>query len=235
MGGEACEMTQEVKVFVKDRQLVLPGQVLAEGALKAGPHVYKDGSKLRSMKIGLASIRENTVSIIPLRGGYFPRVGDIIVGKVIDADSRHLLLDIKSPMPGILPIKGGTRIKIGDTVKARIKSFDGISHPILTIRGPKLGKVRNAVIFDVEPMKIPRIIGRKGSMINMMKEIVGCEIEVGQNGKVIVYSKDPAKLRLIEEALRKIEREAHISGLSDKIRNMLEKGVRNANIRRKEA
>ncbi|MEM2734784.1 MAG: KH domain-containing protein, partial [Candidatus Bathyarchaeia archaeon] len=72
-------------------------------------------------------------------------------------------------------------------------------------------------------MKIPRLIGRKGSMITMLKRETGCRIIVGQNGVVLISGRDDRAERAAVEAIYKIEREAHTQGLTDEIKEMLRK------------
>jgi len=215
-------MNEESKILVEERALVIPGNILAVGNYKPGTGTYRENNKIIASKIGLVSTKGRIVSVIPLRGRYIPRVGDTVIGKIVDIEIKHALVDINSPMLGILPLKIPGEYKVGDTVKAKILSFDGISYPLLTTRGRGLGKVRSGALLTVEPTKIPRIIGKKGSMINMIKTMLECSITLGQNGKIIIFTEDPQKVKLLEAVIRKIEREAHVSGLSDRIKKMLE-------------
>ena len=86
-----------------------------------------------------------------------------------------------------------------------------------------MGKITRGQIVKVTPTKIPRIIGRKGSMINLLKKETKCKITVGQNGLVLVYGKRPEDERLAVMALHKIEEEAHTSGLTDRVTEMIRK------------
>jgi exosome complex component RRP4 len=100
-------------------------------------------------------------------------------------------------------------------------SYDRTRDPLLTVREPGLGKVTKGQIVEVTPTKIPRIIGRKGSMIGMIKRETGCHILLGQNGLALVSGKTPDDERLAVMAIRKVEDESHTSGLTDRVLQML--------------
>ncbi len=94
---------------------------------------------------------------------------------------------------------------------------------MLTVREPGFGKITRGQITEITPTKIPRLIGKKGSMITTIKKEVGCQILVGQNGLVLISGKSPEDERLAIVAIRKIEEEAHTSGLTDRVAEMIRK------------
>jgi len=81
-------------------------------------------------------------------------------------------------------------------------------------------------MIDVTSSKVPRIIGKQGSMISLIKNATNCRIVVGQNGKVWISGDDPGKEMIATEAILKIEQEAHTSGLTDKISAFLKENVK---------
>ena len=64
------------------------------------------------------------------------------------------------------------------------------------------------------------MIGKKGSMINMIKDKTNCKIVVGQNGLVWVKGDEDME-QLTKNIIHLIEAEAHTSGLTNKIKNKL--------------
>jgi exosome complex component RRP4 len=115
---------------------------------------------------------------------------------------------------------------VGDLVIASIVSYDRTRSPRLSIRERGLGKITKGQVIEVTPTKIPRIIGRKGSMINMLKKETGCQITVGNNGVILITGKTREEERLAAIAIRKIEEESHTSGLTDRVNEMLKKKKR---------
>ena len=83
----------------------------------------------------------------------------------------------------------------------------------------------------VTPTKIPRVIGRKGSMISMIKQETACQIILGLNGVILVTGKNTTDEELAMASIKKIEEESHTTGLTDRITQLLkeEKAKREAN------
>jgi len=76
-------------------------------------------------------------------------------------------------------------------------------------------------IVRITPSKVPRLIGRKGSMISMLKRETGCHIIIGMNGVVLVRCRRPEDEELVIEAIEKIARESHVEGLTDRVTKMI--------------
>jgi len=216
------------------RQLVVPGTLLAEGKYNAGVNVYMEDNKFFSSIVGLAELRNETVTVIPLRGCYIPFVDDVVIGKVVEVISTAWMLDIRSPWQGVLFAKeflskplntmkedARSYLDIGEMVKAKVLAFDRTRNPSLTTREPELGKIQRGTVIEVDPTRVPRIIGKKGSMINLLKKESGCQIFVGQNGRVWIAGKSRDEEAVVAEAIRKIEAEAHTTGLTDRIQEYL--------------
>ncbi len=219
------------------RQLVTPGDLLAEGDYIAGENTYKEGNRIYSQKLGLVDFDDKKVFVVPLRGRYIPKVGDIVVGQVTDVSLNGWSVDINSPYKAVLSVPDVTGksfspkldsltkiLGVGEVVVGKITAFDRTRDPTLTIKGAGLGKVGDGLIVNLTPTKVPRLIGRKGSMINILKRETGCEIIVGQNGRILIRGRDSKKVELVVEAIRMIEEQAHISGLTDRIKNFLKTG-----------
>jgi exosome complex component RRP4 len=78
----------------------------------------------------------------------------------------------------------------------------------------------------ITPSKVPRVIGKNGSMVSMIKEQTKCQINVGQNGIVWIKGENVLDEAFVTKALLKIEHESHIEGLTDSIKNLLETSSR---------
>jgi exosome complex component RRP4 len=109
----------------------------------------------------------------------------------------------------------------GDLVVVKVVSYDRTHDPQLTVAEPGLGKITRGQILKVTPTKVPRIIGRKGSMISMIKQETGCNIILGVNGVILITGKTLEDEQLAMMALQKIEVESHTTGLTDRITQML--------------
>lgn len=226
-------------IFYENRQIVTPGDLLAEGDYIAGNNTYREGEKIYASRLGLVEYEERKVQIVALNTFYVPSVGDLVVGKIVEVDLHGWVVDINSPYLAILganealnrPFKPqndelSNILDVGDLILAKVIIYDRTRSPHLTIREPGLGKIQYGQVLKVTPAKIPRIIGRKGSMISMLKKETECRITVGQNGIIILSGKKREDERLAMMAIQKIEEEAHTSGLTDRVVEMIrrEKG-----------
>ena len=107
-------------------------------------------------------------------------------------------------------------LDIGDVVSAKIWSVNtrGID---LSLNGKGLGKLEGGFIFRVSPNRVPRVIGREGSMINLIKEKTGCNISVGQNGWVWIKGNDIDSEIRARKAIEFVTEKVYVEGLTDKM------------------
>jgi exosome complex component RRP4 len=225
-----------VSYLIEKRKFVLPGDLLAEGDYHAGRNAFKEGNKVYAAMIGLSDNVGRNVYVVALKGCYVPRAGDVVIGKVVDMRLGNWSIDINSPYDAILftsevldrPFNSRKEemtniLDVGDLILAKVLSFDRTRGPSLTIRESGLGKIVHGSIVRMTPTKIPRLIGRKGSMINMLTRELGCHITIGQNGIILVSGKNPEMEALTLQILHLIEAEAHTSGLTDRITAFIQK------------
>ena len=225
-----------IPVNFEPRQLVVPGTLLAEGKYSVGFNAYKEGENIYSSVVGLAELRNETLSVIPLRGCYIPYNDDVVIGKVVEVAPTAWILNIRAPYEGVLfakeflskplnTMKEDARqyLDIGEMVIAKVLSFDRTRNPSLTTREQGLGKIQRGTVIEVDFTRVPRIIGKKGSMISLLKKESGCQIFVGQNGRVWISGKSRDEEAVVAEAIRKIEAEAHTTGLTDRIQEYFAK------------
>jgi exosome complex component RRP4 len=225
-------------LLVEKNQLVTPGELLAEGEFVAEENTYREDGKIYASKIGLVNTVGNRISVVPLKGCYLPKVNDIAVGRVIDVGISGWIVDIGAPYKALLPASEVLNQRlphskmdltklfdVGDLVVTKVIAFDRTRDPLLTVKGPGLRKVSSGRVIEISPAKIPRLIGRKGSMINMLKKEAECQIIIGKNGVIIVSSSSPENERIAISAIRLIEREAHTRGLTNRVCEMI-RGMR---------
>ncbi len=221
-------------VFFEKKQLVTPGELLAEGEYLPGENSYMEQNKIYASRIGLVDTDNKKVNVVALRAFYVPKMGDIIIGSVVEVGFNGWTVDIKSPYTALLrasdvlsrPFKPqndelSAVLNAGDLIVAKIASYDRAHDPQLTVGEPGLGKITRGQILHVTPTKIPRIIGRKGSMISMIKQETGCQIILGLNGMILVTGKTVEEEELAIKVIKKIEDESHTSGLTDRITQLL--------------
>ena len=194
------------------------------------------------MHIGLKNINKNYINVIPLRGIYTPQPGDKIIAIVVDKNPVKYKCDINAKdFAQLKPRNTVKRMKarmgrrnyeqedlntekfdIGDILIVKILSADRLNKPELTTIGKYLGKKNGGIVISIDPPKIPRLIGRNGSMIKMLKNLTKSNIFVTQNGRIWIKGDNIAYERLLIESIYKIEREAHTTGLTDRMQLFIE-------------
>ena len=212
-----------------DRKVVVPGDLLSEDAKRSGEGTFVKDGNVYSLLYGLANYRDK-INVIPLAGKYTPAAGDNVIGVVKDITFSNWIVDINSPYDGLLHISEFPRriesdemskyLRIGSSIMARVKDVDPTMKVELTLNDRKLGPIRTGQVVEISHTRVPRLIGKGGSMISMLKKEVKCSIFVGQNGRIWINgSADDTDLALKTIAL--IEKEAHTNGLTDRIVSFL--------------
>jgi exosome complex component RRP4 len=223
-------------VFYEKKQLVAPGDLLAEGDYVSGDSTYKENGKIYANRLGLVDYNGKRVHVVALKAFYVPAPGDMVIGKIVETTPGGWVIDIKAPQLARLrasdvverSFKPETTdlpsiFDVGDLIIAKVVAYDRTRDPLLTVREPGLGKIMRGQLIEVTPTKIPRVIGRQGSMVGMIKKETGCQLTIGQNGWILISGRSPEDERLAVMALRKIEAESHTSGLTDRVTEMIKK------------
>jgi len=216
------------------RRYVIPGDVIVTGPLRPEQNVYQDGDRIISTCVGISEIFENTVRVIPLTGMYMPKTNDLVIGKVIGTSPLSWEFDINSCFIGFLPAQDvfgrdysptkdelKKRLDVGDLVAARIANFDRSRDPLLTVQDRDLGKIESGELIEIAPSKVPRLIGKRGSMIQTIEMATKAMITIGQNGWVVVSCEDPEGLLKAIEAIKMVDALAHTPNLTERVKSML--------------
>ncbi|MEM5872367.1 MAG: exosome complex RNA-binding protein Rrp4 [Candidatus Aenigmatarchaeota archaeon] len=223
------------ELLVNERQLVIPGEVLARGLdYLPSSGCYRVNNEIKAKLLGLVKLKDRFISIIPLGGVYIPKPGDGIIGLIEDMQTTIWIVDINSPYDAILPLGEAvgeyvdlskTDISIyydiGDLIYAKVLNVSKSKQVQLTMNDYRARKLIGGRVLTITPSKVPRLIGKEGSMIELIKNKTKCQIIVGQNGVVWIKGE---KEGLAAKAILMIESESHIIGLTDKITALLEKG-----------
>lgn len=224
------------KLLVEEREIVVPGQELAEGMdFLPGDETYRDKDKIVALKVGMINVVGRLIKLVALAGPYIPKRGDLIIGKITNVGIGGWRIDFGWPFEANLSVKDATSdfiakgsdlsryLDYGDYVMVQIINVASSKIVDVTMKGPGLRKLGPGRLINISSVKVPRVIGKQGSMIGMIKDYTECKISVGQNGMVWMQGDDPKKEMLAVLALNKIIEESHISGLTDRMKEFLEK------------
>ena len=213
------------------REIVLPGDLLDSGRLKAGSGAYTEDGKVYAAQLGIKSVKSNFVNVIPLGGRYIPAPGDSIIGKVVDIGPSNWLIDINSPYPAPLHVNevpwrvefGDTSkyLGIGDTILAKVLMVDETKRVQVTMKEQGLRKLQGGQVLEISHSKVPRVIGKGGSMIQMIKGYTNCRIFIGQNGRIWIDGEIESMVYAMR-AIRMIDEGAQQSHLTEIVKEYLE-------------
>ena len=214
------------------REVVIPGDLLDGHGLKPGSGTFNEGGRIYAARLGIVSERDGLVSVTPLSGRYIPRSQDVVIGKVMDLGPSHWLVDINSPYPAPLNAKetpwmvefGDTEryLHVVDVLLAEIVSVDEAMRVQLSMADRQFGRLSGGQIVQISPAKVPRLIGRQGSMIGLIRDFTQVRMFVGQNG-MIWLDGDADGVRHTANAIRLVEDRGHLPGLTDAVREYLER------------
>jgi len=225
-----CDFMSQDDVQGTERILVMPGEELGDTTFKPGVGTYRKGNAIFAAQLGIKNIRSGFINVMPLGGRYLPRQGDSVIGLVQDVGPSNWMVDINCPYVAFLHANetqwkvdfgaAGQYLTVGDIVLAKIGMVDETKRVNLTMKEQGLRKMPNGQILKVPHSKVPRVIGRGGSMISMLKEHTGCRIFVGQNG-VIWIDGELEGIALVTAAIKLIDRGTHRDGLTESVRSFL--------------
>jgi exosome complex component RRP4 len=223
------------KLLVKEKQVVVPGEQLAEGIeYLPGWGTYRLGDKIIASRLGITALDGRAIKLIPVAGAYIPKTHDVVIGTVMDVTFSGWRLEINSAYSAMLMMKDGSSdyiargadlthyFQLGDYLVCKITNVTSQKLVDLTMKGPGLKKLRGGRIIKVNTHKVPRVIGKQGSMVSMIKHATGCRVVVGQNG-MIWLTGAPEDEVLAALTIQKIEKESHLPGLTERIKEFLEK------------
>jgi len=215
------------------REVVIPSQILGDiQNKKAGKGTFVENGKIYAETIGVLNVNKDYINVIPLEGIYDPVKDDFVIGIVEEPLGSGWLVDIKAPYPALLHVnevpwdvefnETEKYLNKGDSIMAKILQVDMEKKLQITLKDRGLYKIKTGNIIDVEPSKVPRVIGKKGSMISLLKKYTRCRIFVGQNGRIWIDGDDD-DIKKVIEAIKTIEKESLSYGLTNKIEEMLKK------------
>jgi len=216
-----------------DRKVVIPGEVIFQGEdYLPGEGTEKRGEEIVAIRYGLAEESKKLVKVIPLSGVYQPRRGNVVIGKVENVTFNGWVIDINTAEGAFLSLMEVPRyvnkddleevFMIGDMVVAKINSINkrGID---LTVKLKGLGRLDSGITININPNRVPRVIGKEGSMISLIKDETKCRITVGQNGLIWISGDKVEDELFAKKAILHVAEKSFMSGLTEEMKTWLEK------------
>ncbi|MFH1255713.1 MAG: exosome complex protein Rrp4 [Candidatus Diapherotrites archaeon] len=198
------------------KKIVVPGELVTEERKRAGSHVYMQEGKIYSDVLGLVNESASEASVVPLEGCYMPLEGDVIIGVIVAEKFSGYNANINSFYPAFISKKElRDPLRNGNVLSAQVMKVNELNEVDLSRPRVFFG----GEIISVSPVKVPRIIGKNGSMLEVLKNGTGCNLMVGRNGRIWVKG---GNIPLLVQAIDKIEREAHLDNLTNRMAAFLE-------------
>jgi exosome complex component RRP4 len=224
-----------LKKFESKKRHVLPGDFITTAPLRLQNNVVLEGKRIIATTIGLSDVSDDSVRVISLTGVYMPKIDDLVIGIIQYISGNSWFADINSCYQGMLlgqdvfgrgsyPTKSEMeeRLTKGDIIFAKIANSDRQREPLISIADQSLGKIDSGELVKISPTKIPRLIGKHGSMIQTIEGSTNSTITVGQNGLIVVSCDETNGLLKALAAIRMVDEQAHLVNLTDKVKKMLE-------------
>ena len=216
------------------KRYVLPGDFITTAPLRLHGNVVLEGKRIISTAIGLSDISTDSARVISLTGVYIPKIDDLVIGTITSVSGNSWFADINSCYQGMLlgqDVFGRgsyptmkemkDRLDKGDIIFAKIANSDRQREPLISIADRNLGKIDSGELIKISPTKIPRLIGKHGSMIQTIETSTNATLTVGQNGLIVVSCEETNGLLKALAAIRMVDEQAHLVDLTDKVKKML--------------
>lgn len=222
-------MTEKTKEKNGKREIVIPGEVVASGEdILPGDWTIRDGKDIISTRLGVVEKAERLVKIIPLSGVYIPRRGNVIIGEIKDISFNGWQVDIGGPYGAFLSLKEipgyieenemENVFGIGDLIVTKVFNVKRTAVDLtMKQREGGLGKIKEGLIVNVNPHRVPRIIGKEGSMIKLIKDMTRCSITVGQNGLIWIRGDNVEDRLFAKRAIEFIVENTTTEGLTEAV------------------
>ncbi len=147
-----------------------------------GYGTYRKGDNVRASLMGVLNVDNRALKIIPVSGKYMPKRDDVIIAQVIDILMSGWRVEFDCAYSAMLNVRDASSdfirkdadlreyFNIGDYIMTKITNVTSQRLVDITMKGPGLRKLVGGKVIQISPVKVPRIVGKAGSMINMIKE-----------------------------------------------------------------
>jgi len=195
------------------RKVILPGEKIIDGKVSM-PGAFTENDATYAAVMGMM---DEEGRFIPLEKRYRPATEDVVIGMVSDVRHAGYNVELNLPNVGFIPARDmRAKLELGDFVVCKIGEVTEVGDvDLFDVRRLPKGK-----IVSFPPAKVPRLIGKKLSMINMIKEGVG-DILVGNNGYIWISERSNVPLAI--KVINMVDEGAHFSGLTDRVAALLGK------------
>jgi exosome complex component RRP4 len=199
------------------KKIVIPGEVLYGERKKLGNNVFVSDGKIYSRVLGIVDTENESATVVPLEGPYVPRREDSVVGVVTRENFAGYGVNINSFNECFIP-KSAMRVplRLGEIIFAKVSNVNELKEADLSF--PK--KMTGGEVIKVNPVRSPRLIGKSGSMLDLLSQGTGCELFIGKNGRLWARN---GNMELLKRVVKFIEENSYKSNLTNAVEVLLKK------------
>ncbi len=199
------------------KKIVLPGELLSSERKKLGNNIFVSDGKIYSNVVGVYDSENDTATVVPLEGKYKPRIEDSVVGVITRVIHAGYMVDINSFSESFIP-RSALRddLNEGDIIFAKVSNLKEGTEAELSY--PK--RVFDGEIIELNAARSPRLIGKNGSMLDLLTVASGCEVFVGKNGRV--WAKN-GNINELKKIVKFVEENSYKSKLTNAVEAYVKK------------
>lgn len=202
---------------MSEKKIVVPGDFITDQVKRLGSFVYLEDKKIYSSVVGLLNESNDRVSVIPLNGPYTPQEGDGIIALVKDEMVNGYVLEYNSFDDSFLTKSSiNKELGKGTVVFLRVRKIADNG----SLEFDNINILPNGKVFQTSPVKVPRLIGKNESMLNLFKQYLGGNIVIGKNGWIWYDCKD---VTLSKRAFSLVVNNSQKSNLTNSVKEFFEK------------
>ncbi|GAB1729094.1 hypothetical protein NU195Hw_g3358t1 [Hortaea werneckii] len=189
--------------------IITPGQTVTDDPQWMRGHgtfTEGDSISIRSTLAGTLQKTNKLLSVVPLRARYTPEIGDLVIGRIVEVQSRRWKVDVAAPllanlMLSSINLPGGALRKRTSVDELNIRAFFGEGELLvaevqalfqdgsasLHTRSLKYGKLRNGYFMSVSGMGGGAgVVRAKRQIFTIQTSRGGGEVDVilGVNGYI---------------------------------------------------
>ncbi|KAI1188640.1 hypothetical protein F5B17DRAFT_439446 [Nemania serpens] len=181
-----------------DDAIVTPGQIITEDPQWMrghGTYTTLEPPAIVSSVAGTLAKTNKLLSVRPLRARYTPEIGDLVVGRIVEVQSRRWRVDVGAALLAQLPLSainlpGGiqrrrtetdelqirTFFSEGELLVAEVQQLYGDGGAVLHTRSLKYGKLRNGLFAAVSGT------GGGGGVVRARRQAFAMDVHVSGAG-----------------------------------------------------
>ena len=197
---------------------------MGDEGFRPGSGTYRKDGQVFASQLGFMNISRDFINVIPFSGAYIPKPGDTVIGKVMDNGPSSWMVAINCPYIALLHTNDvqwnikygetGKFLKAGDTILAKVSGINEIKKIQITMKEHGLRKLDDGQVIHIPHSKVPRVIGKGGSMISLLKQKTNTGMFVGQNGAIWING-ETEDIERVSKAIQMIDERTQMAGLTD--------------------